>query len=122
MVTQVEVARRVGLDVSSVNKILNRCVGPVFRKETIRLVFKTAKEMGYNLHRPNKHFFINVVAEIFTQDMKDEFFAAMLGMTVERVKEIKAVLARTPHRKDFVHDKKYTIMLAPKAAPEVKPV
>ncbi len=36
MVTQVEIARRVGLDVSSVNKILNRRTGPVFRKATIR--------------------------------------------------------------------------------------
>ena len=35
MVTQVEIAHRVGLDVSSVNKILNRRSGPVFRKETI---------------------------------------------------------------------------------------
>lgn len=48
MVTQVEIARRVGLDVSSVNKILNRRQGPVFRKETIRLVFKTARAMGYD--------------------------------------------------------------------------
>lgn len=51
MVTQVEIARRVGLDVSSVNKILNRRSGPVFRKETIRKVFKIAKELGYDFNR-----------------------------------------------------------------------
>ena len=51
MVTQVEIARRVGLDVSSVNKILNRRQGPVFRKDTIRRVFKVAKELGYDFGR-----------------------------------------------------------------------
>lgn len=51
MVTQVEIARRVGLDVSSVNKILNRRQGPVFRKETIKRVFKVAKDLGYDFGR-----------------------------------------------------------------------
>ena len=51
MVTQVEIARRVGLDVSSVNKILNRRPGPVFRKDTIKKVFKVAKELGYDFGR-----------------------------------------------------------------------
>jgi transcriptional regulator with XRE-family HTH domain len=51
MVTQGEIARRLGLDVSSVNKILNKRPGPVFRKETIKRVFKTAKELGYDFGR-----------------------------------------------------------------------
>jgi transcriptional regulator with XRE-family HTH domain len=51
MVTQIEIARRVGLDVSSVNKILNRRKGPVFRKDTVRKVFKAAKELGYDFGR-----------------------------------------------------------------------
>jgi hypothetical protein len=51
MITQVEIARRVGLDVSSVNKILNRRQGPVFRKDTIRKVFRVAKELGYDFGR-----------------------------------------------------------------------
>jgi transcriptional regulator with XRE-family HTH domain len=51
MVTQVEIARRVGLDVSSVNKILNQRKGPVFRKETVRKVFKVARELGYDFGR-----------------------------------------------------------------------
>jgi c-di-GMP-binding flagellar brake protein YcgR len=48
MVTQGEIARRLGLDVSSVNKILNKRPGPVFRKDTIKKVFKTARELGYD--------------------------------------------------------------------------
>lgn len=51
MVTQVEIARRCGLDVSSVNKILNRKPGPVFRKETVRKVFKIARDLGYDFGR-----------------------------------------------------------------------
>ncbi len=51
MITQVEIGCRVGLDVSSVNKILNRRAGPVFRKETIRKVFKAARELGYDFSR-----------------------------------------------------------------------
>ncbi len=51
MITQGEIARRLGLDVSSVNKILNKRAGPVFRKETIRKVFKVARELGYDFGR-----------------------------------------------------------------------
>ena len=51
MATQVEIAEKLGLDVSSVNKILNRCRGPVFRQETIEKVFRTAQEMGYDFGR-----------------------------------------------------------------------
>jgi len=49
--TQVEIARRAGLDVSSVNKILNRRPGPVFKKTTVDKVFRLAKKMGYSLDR-----------------------------------------------------------------------
>jgi len=49
MVTQAEIARRLGLDVSSVNKILNKRPGALFRKDTIRKVFKLAKALGYDL-------------------------------------------------------------------------
>jgi len=51
MVTQVEIARRVGLDVSSVNKILNHRPGSVFRKETVKKVLKVAREMGYDFSK-----------------------------------------------------------------------
>jgi transcriptional regulator with XRE-family HTH domain len=51
MVTQLEIARRCHLDVSSVNKILNRRAGAAFRKETVRKVFKTARKLGYDFGR-----------------------------------------------------------------------
>lgn len=51
MVTQNEIARRVGLDVSSVNKILNKRVGPRFRKDTIARVHRTARELGFDFGR-----------------------------------------------------------------------
>jgi DNA-binding LacI/PurR family transcriptional regulator len=54
MVTQLDIARRCGLDVSSCNKILNQVPGPVFRKETIALVNRVARELGYQ-RRENKH-------------------------------------------------------------------
>jgi len=51
MATQQDIARRVGLDVSSVNKILNRKSGSVFRKDTVKRVFKAARDLGYDLQR-----------------------------------------------------------------------
>ena len=55
MVTQSEIARQLGLDVSSVNKILNRRSGPVFRTETVERVFEVAQRMGYNLDKLKHH-------------------------------------------------------------------
>jgi transcriptional regulator with XRE-family HTH domain len=50
-VTQLQIAQRIGIDVSTVNKILNRRKGPVFKKDTIKRVFKAARELGYDLDR-----------------------------------------------------------------------
>jgi len=47
--TQVEIARRLGLDVSSVNKILNRRSGAVFKPATVEKVFRMAKRLGYRI-------------------------------------------------------------------------
>ncbi len=55
MVTQSEIAREIGLDVSSVNKILNRRSGPVFRNDTVKKVFQVAQELGYDLSRLKHH-------------------------------------------------------------------
>lgn len=52
--TQGDIAKRVGMDVSTVNKILNKRAGPVFRKSTIRKVFRTAKRMGYHFKNPSR--------------------------------------------------------------------
>jgi transcriptional regulator with XRE-family HTH domain len=49
MATQQDIAKRVGIDISSVNKILNHRPGATFRKETVRKVFKIARELGYDL-------------------------------------------------------------------------
>ena len=49
--SQVEIARRVGLDVSSVNKILNRRPGAVFKQATVEKVFRVAQRLGYNFER-----------------------------------------------------------------------
>ena len=77
MVTQVEIARRVGLDVSSVNKILNKRQGPVFRKETIRKVFKIARDLGYDFGRlkyahrrrfPRKELSLGVELYVYHRD------------------------------------------------------
>lgn len=48
MVTQLDIARLTGLDVSTVSKILNNKPGAVFRKKTIRKVQKAARELGYD--------------------------------------------------------------------------
>ena len=49
--TQVEIAREVGLDVSSVNKILNRRPRAVFKQATVDRVFRVAKKLGYRFDR-----------------------------------------------------------------------
>lgn len=48
MITQVEIARMLKVDVSTVNKILNRRPGTKFRPETVEKVFKLAKKNGYD--------------------------------------------------------------------------
>jgi transcriptional regulator with XRE-family HTH domain len=49
-VSQTYVARRLGVTSSTVNKILNRRPG-AFSKNTIRKVFRTAEELGYDFSR-----------------------------------------------------------------------
>ena len=51
MVTQVQIARHAGVDVSTVNKILNRRREPAYRKETIRRVFQIARRLGFDFGR-----------------------------------------------------------------------
>lgn len=51
MATQVEIARRTGLDISSVNKILNRKSRYRFRAATVRKVLKAARELNYDFGR-----------------------------------------------------------------------
>jgi len=51
MATQLDIARRCLIDVSSVNKILHRKKGPKFKEGTVKAVFKAARELGYDLGR-----------------------------------------------------------------------
>ena len=50
-ITQVEIARRLGLDVSSVNKILHGVPGLKWRDETVSAVFDAARDLGYDLDK-----------------------------------------------------------------------
>jgi transcriptional regulator with XRE-family HTH domain len=77
MVTQTEIAHRLHLDVSTVNKILHSGSGPVFRKETIRKVFRTARALGYDFDRlkhrhrrrhPRQAVDLPVAISIYTED------------------------------------------------------
>lgn len=52
--TQADVARLIGVDVSTVNKILNQKPGPKFKKSTIHSVFKAARTVGYDRRRARK--------------------------------------------------------------------
>ncbi len=76
MVKQIDIAKRVGLDVSSVNKILCRTPGPVFHKATIAKVFQVAEEMGYNFARDTKHSLRAEKAELKAalNDVYNEWF------------------------------------------------
>ena len=50
-ITQVEIARRLGLDVSSVNKILHGVPGLKWKDETVTAVFDAARDLGYDLDK-----------------------------------------------------------------------
>lgn len=109
MVTQVEIARRVGLDVSSVNKILNRRPGPVFRRETIKNVFKTARELGYDFGRlkhqhrrrhPRKTVSISAEVYVYRNDgsLYDQGVATIrdLSLCGARISDLALPLASLP--------------------------
>jgi hypothetical protein len=51
MITQVEIARMLKLDVSTVNKILNRKPGTKFRPETVEKVLSSAHKHGFDFGR-----------------------------------------------------------------------
>ncbi len=50
------IARRLGLDVSTVNNILHRRQGTSFDPRTVELVFRTAQEQGFDVDAlPHRH-------------------------------------------------------------------
>lgn len=95
MVTQIEVARKVGMDVSSVNKILNRVPGPVFSKDTIKLVETTARKMGYQFDRPHKGNLIGILRRLFPSTVEDVVLSNARGITVQEVRRIKTLLYKS---------------------------
>jgi len=99
MTTQLQIARRVGLDVSSVNKILNRVEGPIFRKETIKEVLSVARELGYNFDRKNRHYWQRraerleaLLRKIMPTDKLSESLAQQLGTQLHVALEIREAL------------------------------
>lgn len=55
MVTQAEVARDAGVDLSTVNRILNRRSAHAFREQTVRKVLSAARRLGFRFGRL-RHF------------------------------------------------------------------
>ncbi|HLG42691.1 MAG TPA: PilZ domain-containing protein [Planctomycetota bacterium] len=55
MITQVEIARNLKLDVSTVNKILNRKPGTKFRPDTVEKVYRLARKNGFDFGRLKHH-------------------------------------------------------------------
>jgi hypothetical protein len=93
MVTQVEIAQHCGLDISSCNKILNKAPGPVFKKETVAMVFRVARQLGYRMERPTKGWALAILRELFPDgSISDEAIARDRNLEPRRVREIRKVL------------------------------
>jgi transcriptional regulator with XRE-family HTH domain len=91
-VTQVEIAERVGLDVSSVNKILNGSVGPKFRQETIARVLKMAAKLKYDFTRPTKLNYVAALRELVPAEGDEAELAARLRVSAHRIYQIRAMI------------------------------
>jgi transcriptional regulator with XRE-family HTH domain len=92
-VTQGDIADIVGIDVSSVNKILNR-TGGVFRKDTIAKVFRVAERLGYDQTRPTKVALLAVLREIAPESEPAASLARRLNVSVSKAEEIKRLVKR----------------------------
>lgn len=92
--TQLEIARRVGLDVSSVNKILGQKRGPKFHEDTITKVFETAKAVGYDFSKPSKSRLVAFMREILPDGMSDQTIAQIRGLSVSKVRRYRELLRR----------------------------
>lgn len=90
--TQVDIAREVGLDVSSVNKCLNGKAGAVFKKSTVKRVFAAAKRLGYDFSRASKGRVVQLLAKHFPKDVASAALADLRGISTADVLEIKATI------------------------------
>jgi DNA-binding LacI/PurR family transcriptional regulator len=86
-VTQSDIAAATGLDVSSVNKILNEVEGPMFRESTKREVFRVARRLGWKPLKTNLAMKTQVL-----RDVRDVFRKS--GTAREKLCRIWALLGR----------------------------
>ena len=91
--TQVEIAKRLSLDVSTVNKILHAVPGPKWREETVKAVFDTAHKIGYDLgqmkHRHSRShprisldLTVKVSIELFNKEVVDKGTAQITSISL----------------------------------------
>lgn len=92
MVTQLDIAKRCGLDCSSVNKILNDSPGPVFNKKTIDRVKRVAKQMGYKSDRPHKGKLNGILRALFPRTVEDVVLSTARGISLDEVRKIKGII------------------------------
>lgn len=93
MATQVDIARELGLDVSTCNKILNRVSGSKFRSETIKRVFLTAKKLGYRTDgRRTKGALIGLLHELVPKWGDEKLLACLRGVDVAFVRRVRKLL------------------------------
>lgn len=97
--TQVEIARRARIDVSTVNKILNEIPGPVFRKSTIERVRRIAKKLGWAPHPRAKKIMGDVGRELAVAaraflNLRPEIFPEVNGaQAVDALVRLEAAVA-----------------------------
>ena len=56
MVKKIEIAKKLGLHVATVSRILNEVPNYRASKETVRKVFETARDMGYDFERQKRFY------------------------------------------------------------------
>jgi DNA-binding LacI/PurR family transcriptional regulator len=96
MSTQSEIAERVGVDISTVNKILNRVEGPVFRQETIKQVFSMAKKLKYDFSRASKGELRRTLCDLFPKGSSTAGLVVLRGCSGEEVDRIRRMLYGEP--------------------------
>lgn len=92
--TQLEIARRCGVDVSSVNKILGRKRGPKFHEDTVYKVFETARALGYDFSRPSKSNLVAFMREMLPDDLSDSAIAKRRRLSISKVRRFRELLRR----------------------------
>ena len=94
MTTQKDIAAELGIDVSSVNKILSKNKGGKFKDETIARVFRTAKRMRYDFAKPSKGRLLEILRELFPESSGEGILAVQRGLPIEKVREIRALIEK----------------------------